>query len=152
MFRKGLSFTVCLFVVFVSVASEAVAQTPQECYARGMQAACQGKYQQAIQELQRAVTVQPDYAKAHAALSTIYLQLSDFPASEKALSKQETSHRHVRSEVATVISHNESLPSISIGDYEQADSIEMQWQSGVKQLIKSVLANQVLSLEEGKNE
>ncbi|MCG9131073.1 CRTAC1 family protein [Candidatus Poribacteria bacterium] len=39
-----------------------------------------------------------------------------------------------------------------IGDYEQVDSIEVRWQSGVKQLIKSVLANQVLSLEEGKNE
>lgn len=85
MFRKGLSFTVLFFVVFVSVASDAVAQTPQERYTRGMQAVRQGKYQQAIQELQHAVTVQPDYAKAHAALGTIYLQLGNFSASEKAL-------------------------------------------------------------------
>ena len=85
MCRKGLSFTVLFFVVFVSTASEAVAQTPQERYARGMQAARQGKYQQAIQELQRAVTGQPDYAKAHAALGTIYLQLGNFLAAKKAL-------------------------------------------------------------------
>ena len=39
-----------------------------------------------------------------------------------------------------------------IGDYEQADSIEVQWQSGTKQLIKSVTANQMLSLEENRNE
>ncbi|MCG9131074.1 tetratricopeptide repeat protein [Candidatus Poribacteria bacterium] len=85
MFRKGLSFAVFFFVVLISVATDAVAQTPEELYARGMQAVRQGKYRQAIQNLQRAVTVQPDYAKAHAALGTIYLQLSDFPASEKAL-------------------------------------------------------------------
>lgn len=85
MFRKGLSFTVFFFVVFVSIAPDVVAQTPQELYARGMQAVRQGKYRQAIQELQRAVTLQPDYAKAHAALGTLYLQLGDFPASEKAL-------------------------------------------------------------------
>ena len=35
-----------------------------------------------------------------------------------------------------------------IGDYEQVDSIEVRWQSGTKQLIGSVSANQVLSLEE----
>ena len=45
MFRKGLSFTVFLFLVLVSTASDAVAQTPQELYARGMQAVRQGKYQ-----------------------------------------------------------------------------------------------------------
>ena len=39
-----------------------------------------------------------------------------------------------------------------IGDYEQIDSVEVQWQSGVKQLIKSVPANQVLSLKENKDE
>ena len=39
-----------------------------------------------------------------------------------------------------------------IGDYEQVDSIEVQWQSGTKQLIGSVPANQVLSLEENGNE
>ena len=39
-----------------------------------------------------------------------------------------------------------------VADYQQIDSIEIQWQSGVKQLIKSVPANQVLSLEEGRDE
>ena len=39
-----------------------------------------------------------------------------------------------------------------IGDYEQIDSIEVQWQSGVKQLIKSVPANQVLFLKENGDE
>ena len=39
-----------------------------------------------------------------------------------------------------------------IGDYEQVDSIEVQWQSGTKQFIRSVPANQVLSLEENGDE
>ena len=39
-----------------------------------------------------------------------------------------------------------------VADYQQIDNIEIQWQSGVKQLIKSVPANQVLSLEEGRDE
>ena len=39
-----------------------------------------------------------------------------------------------------------------IGDYEQVDSIEVQWQSGKKQLIRSAQANQVLSLEENRDE
>lgn len=39
-----------------------------------------------------------------------------------------------------------------IGDYAQVDSIEVRWQSGTRQLIKSVSANQMLSLKEGENE
>ena len=39
-----------------------------------------------------------------------------------------------------------------IGDYEQVDSIEVQWQNGTKQLMGSVSANQVLFLEENGNE
>lgn len=39
-----------------------------------------------------------------------------------------------------------------IGDYEQVDSIEVQWQSGTKQVIGKVPANQVLSLQENRNE
>ena len=39
-----------------------------------------------------------------------------------------------------------------VADYAQIDSVEIQWQSGAKQLIKSVPANQVLSLEESENE
>ena len=37
-----------------------------------------------------------------------------------------------------------------IGDYEQVDNIEVQWQSSGKQIIQSVQANQVLSLKEDK--
>ncbi|MDE0683462.1 MAG: tetratricopeptide repeat protein [Candidatus Poribacteria bacterium] len=85
MFRKGLSFAVFFFVVSVGIAWDVMAQAPQELYARGMQAVRQGRYPQAIQNLQRAVTLQPDYAEAHAALGTIYLQHRDFPAAEKAL-------------------------------------------------------------------
>ena len=39
-----------------------------------------------------------------------------------------------------------------IGDYAQVDSIEVQWQSGTRQLIKSAPVNQVLSLKEVENE
>ena len=39
-----------------------------------------------------------------------------------------------------------------IGDSEQVDSIEVQWQTGAKQFIGSVPANQVLSLEENGDE
>lgn len=39
-----------------------------------------------------------------------------------------------------------------VADYAQIDSIEIQWQSGAKQLIKSVPANQVLSLKENSDE
>ncbi|MYB96337.1 tetratricopeptide repeat protein [Candidatus Poribacteria bacterium] len=85
MFQKGLSSAVFLCVVFVNTAWNAAAQAPQELYADGMQAVRQGKYQQALQNLQRAVALQPAYAKAHAAMGTIYLQLGDFPESEKAL-------------------------------------------------------------------
>ena len=39
-----------------------------------------------------------------------------------------------------------------VADYAQIDSIEIQWQSGAKQLLKSVPANQVLSLKENSDE
>ncbi len=39
-----------------------------------------------------------------------------------------------------------------IADYEQVDNIEVQWQSGGKQSIQSVQANQVLSLKEDGDE
>ena len=39
-----------------------------------------------------------------------------------------------------------------IGDSEQVDSIEVQWQTGAKQFIGSVPANQMLSLEENGDE
>lgn len=62
-----------------------------------------------------------------------------------------TQTREVRSDDG-YLSQRELTLHFGIGDYEQVDGIEVRWQSGVKQLIKSVLANQVLSLEEGKNE
>ncbi len=85
MFQKGLSFALFFYFVFANSVSDVPAQTPQELYTRGMHAVRQGKYSQAIQSLQRAVALQPEYAKAHAALGTIYLQLKDYPASEAAL-------------------------------------------------------------------
>ena len=39
-----------------------------------------------------------------------------------------------------------------IEDYGQVDSIEVRWQNGTEQLIKSVSANQILSLEESRDE
>ncbi|MDE0424485.1 MAG: tetratricopeptide repeat protein [Candidatus Poribacteria bacterium] len=85
MLSKGISFVACFLIVIVGAVCDAVAQTPQDLYARAMQAARQGEYPQALQYLHRAVDLNPDFAKAHAALGTVYLQLGDFPASEKAL-------------------------------------------------------------------
>ena len=87
MSQKGVSFLIFLLVVFVNIVWSAVAQTPQDLYARGMQAARQGKYQQALQELHRAIDLHPEFAKAHAGLGTIYLQLGDFAASEEAFKR-----------------------------------------------------------------
>lgn len=84
MSQKGVSFLAFFLIIFVSIAWSAVAQTPQEFYTRGMQAARQGKYQQVLQELHRAVDLHPEFAKAHAGLGTIYFQLGDFAASEEA--------------------------------------------------------------------
>ena len=41
---------------------------------------------------------------------------------------------------------------VGIGDYEQVDNIEVQWQNGTKRVIESILANQILSLEENTDE
>ena len=85
MSQKGVSFVAYLLVIFVSIAWDVVAQTPQDLYARGMQAARQGEYPKALQELHRAIDLHPEFAKAHAALGAVYLQLGNFPASEEAL-------------------------------------------------------------------
>ena len=85
MLKKDLSFVFWLLIIFASVVWDTVAQTPQDLYTRGMQAARQGEYSQALQYLHRAVDLHPEFAKAHTALGTVYLQLGDFPASEKAL-------------------------------------------------------------------
>ncbi len=87
MLPKGISFVACLLIVIVSAACDAVSQTPEDLYARGMQAVRQGEYPQALQYLNRAVDLHPEFAKAHSALGTIYLQLGNFPASEKALTR-----------------------------------------------------------------
>ena len=86
MSQKGVPFLVFLLIVFVS-AWNATAQTPQDLYARGMQAARRGEYPKALQDLHRAVDLHPEFAKAHAGLGTIYLQLGDFDASEAALKR-----------------------------------------------------------------
>ena len=87
MSQKGVPFLVFLLIVFVSLAWNATAQTPQDLYARGMQAARRGEYPKALQDLHRAVDLHPEFAKAHAGLGTIYLQLGDFDASEAALKR-----------------------------------------------------------------
>ena len=87
MSQKGVTFVAYLLVVFVSIVSDIIAQTPEDFYAHGMQAARRGKYPQALQDLHRAIDLHPDFAKAHAALGTVYLQLGNFPASENALTR-----------------------------------------------------------------
>ena len=85
MSRMGVSLVFLIIVVLVGTENHTVAQTPQELYARGMQAARQGEYPQALHDLHRAIDLHPEFAKAHAALGAVYLQLGDFPASEEAL-------------------------------------------------------------------
>ena len=87
MSQRGVSFVFFLLIVLVNSASDIIAQTPQELYAHGMQAARRGEYPQALQDLHRAVDLQPEFAKAHAALGAVHLQLGDFPASENALTR-----------------------------------------------------------------
>lgn len=87
MSQKGVSFLAFPLIVFVSIAWVAAAQTPQDFYARGMQAARRGEHPQALQDFHRAVDLHPEFAKAHAGLGTIYLQLGDFDASEAALKR-----------------------------------------------------------------
>ena len=87
MSQKGYSLLAFSLIVFVGVMWSAAAQTPQEFYVRGMQAARRGEYTQALQDLHRAVDLHPDFAKAHAGLGTIHLQLGDFDKSEAALKR-----------------------------------------------------------------
>ena len=69
----------------------------------------------------------------------------------KMITGELTQTREVRSGDG-YLSQRDITLHFGIGDYEQIDRIEVQWQSKIKQLIKSVLANQVLSLEENRNE
>ena len=87
MSQKGVSFVAYFLIIFVSIAWDVVAQTPQELYAGGMQAARRGEYPKALQDLHRAIDLHPEFAKAHAALGAVHLQLGNFPASEEALTR-----------------------------------------------------------------
>ena len=85
MLPKGASRRAFFVIIFIGITGYTVAQSPETFYARGMQAARRGDYSQAIGDLQRAVALQPDFAKAHASLGTIYLHLGDLDASAAAL-------------------------------------------------------------------
>ena len=87
MSQKGVSFVAYLLIIFITTESETVAQTPQDLYAGGMQAARQGEYPLALQYFQRAVALHPEFAKAYAAIGTVHLQRGDFSASEQALTR-----------------------------------------------------------------
>ena len=50
------------------------------------------------------------------------------------------------------LSQRDLMLHFGVADYVQIDRVEIQWQSGTKQVIKFVPANQVLSLEESENE
>ena len=82
---KGVSFVVCFLIVFVSLAWNATAQTPQDLYGRGMQAAQRGQYTQAIRYFQHAIQRDPASAHAYAGLGTVYIQRSQFAEAEVAL-------------------------------------------------------------------
>ena len=87
MLLKGASRFAFSMLVFIGVTGYAIAQSPETFYTRGMQAARRGDYAQAVADLQRAVDLQPDFAKAHAGLGTIYLHLGAFDASVAALQR-----------------------------------------------------------------
>ena len=72
-------------------------------------------------------------------------------ASVKIKTGKLTQTREVRSGDG-YLSQQDLTLYFGIGDYEQVDSVEVQWQSGTNQLIGSVSANQVLFLEENRNE
>ncbi|MYC75744.1 CRTAC1 family protein [Candidatus Poribacteria bacterium] len=50
------------------------------------------------------------------------------------------------------LSQQDLILHFGIGDYKQVDSIDVLWQSGTKQMIGNISANQVLSLEENGDE
>ncbi len=85
--QKEIPRLALLLIAFVSLTWNAIAETPQDFYARGMQAARRGEYPQALQDLHRSLDLHPEFAKAYAGLGTIYLQLGDFDASESALKR-----------------------------------------------------------------
>lgn len=84
MFQKVVSLFVFLSLVFVSTGLYAAAQTPEDFYERGMQAARRGEYPKALQHFRHAIEQEAGFAKAHAALGTIHLQLGDFTDAEIA--------------------------------------------------------------------
>ena len=82
--QKGITFLAFLLLMGFCVVLAVPAQTPEEFYTRGMNAARRGAYPQALQDLRRAVDGHPEFAKAHAGLGTIYLHLGKFDAAEAA--------------------------------------------------------------------
>ena len=60
--------------------------------------------------------------------------------------KELTQTREVRSGDG-YLSQRDLTLHFGIGDYEQVDTVEVQWQSGGKQILQSVQANQVLSIK-----
>lgn len=65
--------------------------------------------------------------------------------------KELTQTREVRSGDG-YLSQRDLTLHFGIGDYEQVDTVEVQWQSGGKQILQSVRANQVLSVKGDRNE
>ena len=69
----------------------------------------------------------------------------------KVITGELTQTREVRSGDG-YLSQRDLTLHFGIGDYEKVDSIAIRWQNGVNQLVRDVAANQVLSLEENRNE
>ena len=87
MLQKVASRAIFFSLIFASTALYAAAQTPEDFYKRGMQAARRGEYPRALQHFQRTIKQEPGFAKAHAALGTIHLQLGDFTEAEVSLKR-----------------------------------------------------------------
>ena len=74
-------------IFLMLVLGNAVAQSPEDFYARGKEAARRGEYAQALHHFQQAAARDAGFAKAHAALGTVHLQLGEFAAAEVALKR-----------------------------------------------------------------
>ena len=63
-------------------AALAAAQTPEQLYASGLKSFEQGRAEEAVAELERAVAARPKYAAAWKVLGVIMASQGDFPAAE----------------------------------------------------------------------
>ena len=84
LFSQALRKTKIVIFLWL-VLGHAVAQSPEDFYARGKEAARRGEYAQALHHFQQAIAQDAGFAKAHAALGTVHLQLGEFDAAEAAL-------------------------------------------------------------------